>query len=72
MTTARVVWNLISDEIEILQGQVKEFSELAAYADSSDRDYLLSQANHIRSMIVGLDRARSIAYRCTMDDKEPT
>lgn len=70
MTTARVVYNLIGDEIEILQDQVKEFSELAAYADSSDRDYLLSQANHIRSMIVGLDRARSIAYRTAMSKNE--
>lgn len=67
------VYEAIGEEIDRLQDQLKDFSELAAYTtDPSNGVRLRSEANHLRSMINGLDRARSIAFRCAMDDKEPT
>ena len=73
MTTAIEVYRSIGEEMDRLQEQLKDFSELAAYTtDPSDGARLRSEANHLRSMINGLDRARSIAYRCAMDLKEST
>jgi len=62
-------YDAIGEEIEKYQAEIDDFEKMALYADAKDSPALKRHADQRRDVVLGLERARSIAFRIAIGEE---